>query len=223
MKNLLACLAVLLTFSAGAQSTAPWNPDANDDSYVGATDMLSTLAVYGQQVGIDSSLTCNYDGTEFEEWLGHLWSGVVVLDSILVQYHVEDSALVFMPGCPDPSWDYVNLERSYLLTGSAYYNATTIQFNTNYLGYTRFVYFTWDASSGKYQLYIWDKEISESGLGEILGNQRAYVLEEGNQELTIPFLDVADFDEFGIHAAQWSGFLSNASYVSILPYWHYTE
>ncbi len=30
-------------------------------------------------------------------------------------------------------------------------------------------------------------------------------------------------DENGIHFEQWNGFLSNATYVNILPYWHYAE
>lgn len=86
-----------------AQSTMPWNPDANDDSYIGATDMLSTLAVYGQQFGIDSSLTCDYDGTPIEEFFGNVWNGDIIIDSMLVQYHTIDSAQVYIAGCPDRS------------------------------------------------------------------------------------------------------------------------
>ena len=62
MKNLIACLAILAAFTAGAQSM-PYNPDANDDGYIGSPDLLSLLPLYGTQVGIDSSLTCDYDGT----------------------------------------------------------------------------------------------------------------------------------------------------------------
>ena len=114
MKNLLACLVVFAAFSAGAQSTMPWNPDANDDSYIGATDMLSTLAVYGQQFGIDSSLTCDYDGTPIEEFWGNVWNGDIIIDSMLVQYHTIDSAEVYVAGCPDPIWESVSYERAWV-------------------------------------------------------------------------------------------------------------
>ena len=69
-RTLLALAGVLCALSGMAQSTMPWNPDANDDNYVGASDMLSTLAVYGQQIGIESSLTCDYDGTAATSRMG---------------------------------------------------------------------------------------------------------------------------------------------------------
>lgn len=118
MRHLLTSLALLATFAAAGQSTMPWNPDANDDSYVGATDMLSTLAVYGQQIGIDSSLTCDYDGTPIEEFWGNVWNGDVIIDSMLVQYHTEDSAQVYLAGCPDPIWETVSYERAWTTQNS---------------------------------------------------------------------------------------------------------
>ena len=30
-------------------------------------------------------------------------------------------------------------------------------------------------------------------------------------------------DENGVHFENWGGFLTNATYVNILPYWHYAE
>jgi hypothetical protein len=63
MRHLLTSLALLATFAAAGQNTMPYNPDADDDSYIGATDLLGLLPLFGQQFGIDSSLTCDYDGT----------------------------------------------------------------------------------------------------------------------------------------------------------------
>ena len=53
------------------------------DSYVGNIDLLSMLAVYGQQVGIDSSITCDFDGTPFEQFVVGVWDATIVLDSVL--------------------------------------------------------------------------------------------------------------------------------------------
>ena len=52
MKNLLACLAVFAAITAEAQSTMPYNPDANDDGYIGGVDLLGLLPLYGQQFGV---------------------------------------------------------------------------------------------------------------------------------------------------------------------------
>ena len=119
MRHLLTSLALLATFAAAGQSTMPWNPDANDDSYIGATDMLSTLAVYGQQIGIDSSLTCDYDGTPFEEFLGDVFEGNVIIDSVLMQYHCFATMDVYFPSCPETYPDTVSYERALMLHPSA--------------------------------------------------------------------------------------------------------
>lgn len=210
-----ACIA-----SAG-QSTMPWNPDANDDSYVGASDMLSTLAVYGQQIGIDSSLTCDYDGSSLEEWLGDLWSGIVVLDSVRVQYHVEDSSLVYVPGCPDPVWDSYSYERSWIASSEMWYFANSIQFTASLLGYQRVVRFEWSASAGSYKVRIWDHEITESSLADVMVSHAQPVDVNGNDQLFIPI--PGDFTDSGLEFEYYNGFLTNATYVNILPYWHYAE
>ena len=63
-------------------------------------------------------LTCDYDGTPFEEWVGSVWNGGVIVDSILVQYHIIDSAQVYMAGCPDPMWEVASYERAWMTTSS---------------------------------------------------------------------------------------------------------
>lgn len=199
-----------------AQSTMPWNPDANDDSYVGASDMLSTLAVYGQQVGIDSSLTCDYEGSSLEEWLGDLWSGIILLDSVFVQWHVEDSAVVYVPGCPDPMMDYVSFERAGMLTSVYEYTNYAIRFGGGIIGGSAEVAFFWDAVNGTYQTRVVSSEVN-AGLSEVLGSAYCYTLEEA-----LPIS--GEMSEEGIVFDLWGdGFLSSATYVNILPYWHYAE
>lgn len=223
-----AFLALLSCAALSAQSSAPYNPDANDDSYVGAPDLLSTLAVYGEQVGIDSSLTCDYDGTPVEEWVAGVWDGVIIVDSILIQYHVLDSALVYMAGCPDPVWETVSYERAYLL--SSFYEAGgNKQWSGSALGYSRGFYLYFDGTNGLYAFRIYDTEVGYTGLGDILGNPNSYAywLDEAGDPVSdtwyIPFDEGFTMDETGLHFEHWNGFLSGATYIDILPYWHYVD
>ena len=226
MKNLLACLVVFAAFSAGAQSTMPWNPDANDDSYIGATDMLSTLAVYGQQFGIDSSLTCDYDGTPIEEFWGNVWNGDIIIDSMLVQYHTIDSAEVYVAGCPDPIWESVSYERAWVT--DEFLDQPSIDRKDWYIitnGFQRKFILRYYASNGAFHFNIVDTEISQLGLDEILGSHSSYALNNGNiSTWQIPFsIEEAAFDANGVQFDHWGNFLEGATYVNILPYWHYAE
>jgi len=223
MKNLLACLAILAAFTAGAQSM-PYNPDANDDGYIGSPDLLSFLPLFGSQVGIDSSLTCDYDGTPIEEFWGNVWNGDIIIDSILVQYHTIDSAEVYIAGCPDPIWETVSYERAWTaITQNVY--PSHITYYTLFNGYYRYFSFSFSASWGDFEFHIQDDEVDQSGLQEVLGFETANATDENNSiQWYIPFpTDAASMDENGIHFEYWSNFLSGATYVNILPYWHYAE
>ena len=223
MKNLLACFAAFAAFTAGAQSM-PYNPDANDDGYIGSPDLLSFLPLFGSQVGIDSSLTCDYDGTPVEEFLGNVWNGDIIIDSMLVQYHTIDSAEVYIAGCPDPVWETVSYERAWWVD-----NYSVQPYGMTWTGswnsFFRRVLIDFDASSGIFQIEIYDDEVAITGLDEILGPKNARPLTSaGSYNWSIPFpLDDAFLDEFGLHFNHWNGFLSGATYVNILPYWHYAE
>jgi hypothetical protein len=223
-----AFLALLSCAALSAQSTAPYNPDANDDSYVGAPDLLSTLAVYGQQVGIDSSLTCDYDGTPVEEWVAGVWDGVIIVDSILIQYHVLDSALVYMAGCPDPVWETVSYERAYLLSSFNDQGGSKV-WSSSALGYYRYFLISFEGNNGRYTFEFQDDEVYYTDLDDILGNHYSYAFwldEAGNPYSNgwyIPFDEGFTMDETGLHFEHWNNFLSGATYIDILPYWHYVE
>ncbi len=223
MRHLLTSLALLATFAAAGQSTMPWNPDANDDSYVGATDMLSTLAVYGQQVGIDSSLTCDYDGTPIEEFWGNVWNGDIIIDSMLVQYHTIDSAQVFIAGCPDPVWETVSYERAWMTSGVNH--SYIMNWSTMYLGYERVFRLEFNDLAGEFSFQILDYEVLNTDLSGILGSYHgAAYTEQCCADWFIPFpTDAASMDENGIHFVYGGGFLSGATFINILPYWHYAE
>ena len=223
MKNLLACLAILAAFTAGAQSTMPYNPDANDDSYIGATDILGVLPLYGQQFGIDSSLTCDYDGTPFEDWVGLVWNGGIIVDSILVQYHIIDSAQVYMAGCPAPVWEVASYERAWMTT-SYLVQPTEMWWKSTHLGYNRYFSMRFFATTGVYQFSISDAEIGNTDLYEIFGGGGGFAVENGSTNWQMPFdSNFVSIDESGLHFAQWSSAFAQASYLSILPFWHYAE
>ena len=50
MKHLMTLVALLVSTAAVAQiPTLPWNPDGNDDQFIGMPDLLDLLTVYGQE------------------------------------------------------------------------------------------------------------------------------------------------------------------------------
>ena len=50
MKHLMTLAALLVSTAAVAQiPTLPWNPDGNDDQFIGLPDLLGLLTVYGQE------------------------------------------------------------------------------------------------------------------------------------------------------------------------------
>jgi hypothetical protein len=54
-------MALVVAVTAGAQ-TYPWNPDSNSDEFIGFTDILDILAVYGTQF-LPENIFCNADST----------------------------------------------------------------------------------------------------------------------------------------------------------------
>ena len=59
MKYLLTCLALGIAFAAGAQTAQidlPYNPDADEDSLIGTTDLLPLLALFGGEFEPDEIL-----------------------------------------------------------------------------------------------------------------------------------------------------------------------
>ena len=64
MKHLLACLAILAAFTAGAQtetSNFPYNPDVDQDGFIGVADILQLLSTFGSAFQVQ--VTLNLDST----------------------------------------------------------------------------------------------------------------------------------------------------------------
>ena len=98
MKHLLTLTALLI--SSLAMGQMPYNPDSNGDDLIGATDLISLLGLYNT-ILIDSTQTCDFEGTELEELCIGLADLTLELDSIYVEYHLRDTISFFAPGCPD--------------------------------------------------------------------------------------------------------------------------
>ena len=225
MKNLLACLAVFGAITAGAQSM-PYNPDANDDGYITSPDLLSFLPLFGSQVGIDSSLTCDYDGTPFESFIVGLMTEDIILDSVYVEYLLLDTLTYFTPGCPDQVIEPIVLERAYFMPAGfiVQSNGYATAASRNLFGFYREFRVSYDESDNTYALSLKDEEV------DVLPSHYASDywddLSTSSQtaHLTLPFPNHWLIDEDGFQidwrAARWT---SACEYFRLIPYWHYAE
>jgi hypothetical protein len=97
-----------------------------------------------------------------------------------------------------------------------------IRCEANFLGYYRYVDWRWYGDQGHYRVSIVDYEVQDSGISDILGSLTAYALDSlGGSNMSIPI--AGQMSDAGISFSEWSGFLSGATYINILPYWHYAE
>ena len=112
MRTLIFTLLFLVMGGSYAQTSQPWQPDANGDGLINAGDMLAFLTVFNTQWGPDMTVACDYQGTELESLMADLLMGDATMDSLYFAYSIYDSAEVFMPDCPEPVMVYNLVERS---------------------------------------------------------------------------------------------------------------
>ena len=226
MKHLLAMLSAAVTIGAAAQ-TMPYNADANSDGFIGSSDLLTFLPLYDTQVGLtDSVQTCNYDGTDFQNWVIGVLDMSILIDSIRISYLIEDSLLTYSVGCPDGEYEYVTLERSYVIHVPCLQgcNPPSWQFYSSFsaqtilYGYQRKFEIQFSDLSNAYNFYIYDQEIEQNPILTFSG---------GNGfSAVLPFNDVGTIDSTGLHLSWPDYFYSwvpKCTYFSILPYWHYAD
>ena len=119
MRYLLTVLFAALSFSAFSQNNAihvyPWNPDANQNNNIGADDLLPFLSVFGEEFGLPPE-PCTYDGTPLEELMFGILDGSIILDSIFMEYELEDITTYYPIGCPDQVTDTLIFNKTALLT-----------------------------------------------------------------------------------------------------------
>lgn len=221
MKHISTFIFLLaLGLGAFAQSM-PYNPDSNGDDFVGVDDVLGVLGVYNTAL-IDSSLTCDYEGTELENLLAGLFSEELVLDSVYVEYLLVDSQEIFQPGCPDPVLIETVLDRSYMFTNiqiQPYPTSTDISGGISLFGFTRGFEFNFNAENGRYTVSVYDNEV-----GQFTQNNYSSFTYS-----TIPFPSDFLLDENGIQSEGWTyytgpqNFVQACSEFRLIPFWHEAE
>ena len=238
MKHLMTLMALVVAVTAGAQNNVgnciecPYNPDFDHDYFVGTEDLMGFLASFGSQFN-NPPEPCDYDGSDFEIFLSNVFDGTIIIDSIFVEYQLEDVHSYYLQGCPDPVTDTVIFSNSGwfdLIEVSEEY----IQIDTSWENFDEF----WGYTHGISQWMWWFQSATGNyyttmtvpwGVEELLGDGffgGACCNEHQSDYVNLPFPDDFVFDEYGLHFqsiwndAAWPFY---ANYFHILPYWHYAE
>lgn len=125
--TLVACFASVIALAQNPN----YDPDSNGDDLIGAEDLVSLLGVYNTSLAVDTTLECDFDGTAEDEWLFGVITGEVIIDSVVVQYSISDSATYYEPGCPTLQVYYLDVEMEYTLSPSSI-TETYVRFSGTY-------------------------------------------------------------------------------------------
>lgn len=227
MKHLLTAIACCLAVASFGQGTTiheyPWNPDWNNDNFVGSSDLTGFLSAFGSEFG-NPPEPCDYDGTPLEEWWGQVISGDIIVDSVFTELQLVDSNVVFSPGCPDPTLEiveYVFAEWMEPVMTSSPWGQPALEVH----GGNLVIQFSFDGSNGTYIVYTIFPELTYLGFNGD-GFFGGYASSWRSNSTSLPFPDSWFLDEDGIHIE--SGWSQNdwpyyTNYLHILPYWHYAE
>ena len=89
MKRLVALMMCAVSLGAAAQVTYPYNPDANDDGFVGVSDVLESVATYGNFF-VPEEIVIG-DSMNLSEWIPVISAELVgkqnIIDSLLNEYN----------------------------------------------------------------------------------------------------------------------------------------
>ena len=221
----MTLMALAFAFTAGAQGTTiheyPWNPDFNNDTYIGSADLMGLLSTYGTQFGLPPE-PCDYDGTPLEELLAGITNGDIILDSIFMEYELEDVSTYYLVGCPDAVTDTLVFSNSALLYDFTNYGAHWLFGGIDAFDVHFYFEFFQDLQNGVYKFRMTSNALVQMGSEGFFGGNNESISDTS----PIPFPEGWYLDEEGIHIE--SGWDENdwvyyANYLHILPYWHYAE
>ena len=220
--SLMMCAASTVGYTQGTTIyDYPFNPDANGDNHVGATDLQSFLASYGQDFGLPPE-PCDFQASNFEEFILGWHSGEIILDSIFVEYELEGIATYFEVGCPDPISDTIIFaDAGYLYpaaSGTCSYGQDDDLVAASGIGLSFAV--GWQATEGSYRILFANNKIRQLGyvdLGAFLGSDCTRTNAEA-----LPWPEDWVLDENGIDLPL-GGCWSQANYLHIIPYAHLSE
>ena len=225
MKHLTTLLTMAITFT-GLGQQMPYNPDANGDDFVGVDDVLGVLGVYDTFL-IDSTMACDFEGTELEALFGGLHAYNLILDSVYVEYLLVDTSMIYSSECPDPVEVETVLNRSFVLNQINSYTSNGpsqwIHANGYHLGYSRNFTLGYYPNDGSFECYIQDYEVEVLTAGTYNSTSYAYQPSVGGG-FNLPFLESWELDEDGIQI-DWAPFswASNCQSLRIIPFWHEAE
>ena len=221
----ISTFTLLLAMGLGAfAQSMPYNPDSNGDDFVGVDDVLGVLGVYNTAL-IDSTLTCDYEGTELENLLAGVFNGEIVLDSVYVEYLLIDSLVIFNPGCPDPVITETVLNRSYMFDNIVTESNPNLGIFRQYIypmGFMRKFQISYSIVTGTFQVEVLDDEIEA-----FTGYNRLCWFNH-----SIPFPSTSFLDDNGIQSNSWNSYngsvyntpwVTNAQNFRIIPFWHAAE
>ena len=220
MKHLATLLTMAITLT-GLGQQMPYNPDANGDDFVGVDDVLGVLGVYDTAL-MQPDLQCDYEGTELEEFIGGVFEGSLVLDSVYVEYLLLDTIETYLPGCPDPVDIDIVLERSYMIDAFNLVSESTYDRITGTLlllnHYRHFSMSFYD--NGTYNIGLQDNEVAAiTQFGSVSGWEH-----ENLNAIPIPFPSSWGINDDGIQVT-WNhvDWIAHCQYFRLIPFWHEAE
>ena len=216
----ISTFTLLLAMGLGAfTQSMPYNPDSNGDKFVGVDDVLSVLGVYNTAL-VDSSLTCDYEGTELENLFAGIFNQELVLDSVYMEYLLVDTGVLFNPGCPEPVETETVLQRSFMfhVELSTYPSESVVEKSISVNGFERWFRLSYDFSNGEFLLDLRDDEIAAF----TDYNERSRV------HFSLPFPPEMVLDTDGIQVQDWEEWYGEpwvpaCSEFRLIPFWHSEE
>ena len=232
MKHLLTAIACCLAVVCLGQGTTiheyPWNPDWDNDNFVGSSDLTGFLSAFGSEFG-NPPEPCDYDGTPLEEFYLNLVSGDVVLDSMFIEFQLEDVSSYYVPGCPDLLTDTVQITEVGILntigtsgcSGTYFGDVLWSVSGSTSTSSTVFSIYYW-ATSNEFQIGLTTSAHFPFHADGFFGGLSGC---GSTTNQTLPFPESWQLSETGINMDSWTNnsWMNYANYIHILPYWHYAE
>ncbi|MDA0940907.1 MAG: hypothetical protein O2990_07880 [Bacteroidetes bacterium] len=220
MKHLLIISALFISSLAMGQNDPFWNPDANGDDLIGFTDLASLLSVYNSSIGLDSSVTCDFNGTDLEQLFLDLVSQTAILDSVFFECALSGLTNEYTLGCPDPiqvPWSY---SASGTCTNPDIYTYSDSKYISCYRSFP---------SGGSAEIYFYSERYcptcpyilngyldSDVSNPPISGGEGFWFIQGTN----VPFQNSqVTWDSLGIHQVE----MDPSNFIRAIPYWHYAE
>ena len=217
------CSALLLLMAGGvqAQTTQPWQPDANGDGLINIEDMVQFLTVFNTQWGPDLTVACDYQGTDLETLFADLMNGDAQLDSLYFAYSIYDSAEVYVPECPEPVTVYNLVERSGTITSFEHmtFPDGRIAVSSGEEVDGHYVFFDWryNPDFAVYSLEFGDAAIVAESAPFFDG-----LWHYANDHIGLPLPSEWSLGGLGIHFPSYEGTLDQYGDFQFVPYWSTT-